>query len=91
MSTLKHTHPAAINSIVNSVELENYNLYSNLESSMSLFNQGRLRSLNSLTDKQNLTNTLKPLDTTKKISGKNSTTALYFDELLSTTQNNFFS
>ena len=65
--------------------------YTNHKSITSLLESNRLLSLNTLTDKQNLTNSLKPIDTTKKVSYDTRSTSSYYDELVSTSQNNFFS
>jgi hypothetical protein len=64
-----------------------YAAYSPLTSSLD---NNRQSSLNSLTDKQNLTNSLKHVDSAKKISYNTSLTTHYYDEFISTTQNNFF-
>jgi hypothetical protein len=56
-----------------------------------LSNQGRLGSLNVLTDKQNVVNPLKLIDSIKKTSLKKTNDNTYFDELLTANQNNFFS
>jgi hypothetical protein len=83
--------PFNINSTLNSTSLESYNPYSSLVAPTAFFNQSRLESLNTLTDKQNIINPLKPLDGSKKLSYSNNGNFSYFDELLTGTQNNFFS
>jgi hypothetical protein len=65
--------------------------YTSYKSITSLLESNRLLSLNTLTDKQNLTNSLKPIDTNKKVSYDARLTSSYYDELVSTSQNNFFS
>jgi hypothetical protein len=57
----------------------------------SLLENNRSSSLNTLTDKQNFTNSLKFVDTTKKVLYGNNLTSSYYDEFVSTNQNNFFS
>jgi hypothetical protein len=85
------TQPFNVLSLLNSAELENHNLYSNLDFSSSVLNHGRLASMNTLTDKQSVVNPLKLVDSSKKVSSKTTNSPSYFDELLSSTQNNFFS
>jgi hypothetical protein len=88
---INFTQPFNVLSLLNSADLENYNLYPNLDFSASILNHGRLTSMNTLTDKQNVVNPLKLVDGTKKVSFKTTDSSSYFDELLSSTQNNFFS
>jgi hypothetical protein len=65
--------------------------YKNYKSVTSLLENNRSSSLNTLTDKQNFTNSLKFVDTTKKVLYGNNLTSSYYDEFVSTNQNNFFS
>jgi hypothetical protein len=88
---INFTQPFNVLSLLNSAELENHNLYPNLDFSTSILNHGRLTSMNTLTDKQSVVNPLKLVDGSKKLSSKATGSSSYFDELLSSTQNNFFS
>jgi hypothetical protein len=90
-TAINFTQPLNVLSLLNSAELENHNSYPTLDFSKSILNHGRLTSMNTLTDKQNVVNPLKLVDSSKKISTKSNNSPSYFDELLSSTQNNFFS
>jgi hypothetical protein len=81
----------AVDSVLNSSKPNSTKEYVTHNSMTSLLENGRLSSLNALTDKQNLSNSLKHVDTTKKLSYNNSLTTHYYDEFISTSQNNFFS
>jgi hypothetical protein len=80
-----------INSKLDNIFFADHTNYSTLETKMSTENKLRLSSLNTLTDKQNVINPLKPIDTTKKLSYKNNEQLSHFDELIASTQSNFFS
>jgi hypothetical protein len=90
-TAINFTQPLNVLSLLNSAELENHNSYPTLDFSKSILSHGRLTSMNTLTDKQNVVNPLKLVDSSKKISTKSNNSPSYFDELLSSTQNNFFS
>jgi hypothetical protein len=74
----------------NMFALEHTN-YSTFGKKTSIENKLRSHSLNTLTDKQNSVNPLKSIDTTKKFSYKNDEQSSHFDELIASTQTNFFS
>jgi hypothetical protein len=57
----------------------------------SLIDFEKAKTLNVINDKQNLTNSLKAFDTSKKNSVEYNTSLLYLDDLISTTKNNFYS
>jgi hypothetical protein len=65
--------------------------YSTLGKKTSAETKSRLHSLNTLTDKQNIANPLKSIDASKKLSYKNDEQSSHFDELIASTQTNFFS
>jgi hypothetical protein len=81
----------AVDSALNASKPNSTREYIAHNSMTSLLENGRLSSLNALTDKQNLSNSLKHVDTTKKSSYNNNLTTYYYDEFISTSQNNFFS
>jgi hypothetical protein len=81
----------AIDSTLNFSKPNNTKEYATHNSMTSLLENDRLSSLNTLTDKQNLSNSLKHVDTAKKASYNNNLTVHYYDEFISTSQNNFFS
>jgi hypothetical protein len=65
--------------------------YSTFGKKTSAEAKSRLHSLNTLTDKQNIVNPLKSVDASKKLSYKNDEQSSHFDELIASTQTNFFS
>jgi hypothetical protein len=85
------THLLTLNASLNSTGANLGKNCSVSKTLTSLLDINRTGSLNTLNDKQNLTNSLRYVDTSKKISFGADSTTPYFDEFISTTQNNFFS
>jgi hypothetical protein len=85
-----NSHPLTFDSIINFFKPNSNKEYTTYKPSTSLLDKNRSVSLNALTDKQNLPNSLKYVDTTKKSSYNTNLTTYYYDELVSTSHNNFF-
>jgi hypothetical protein len=79
-----------LDSTLNSLKFNGGKEYTTYKPLTSLLDNNRLSSLNTLTDKQNLVNSLKYVDTARKLSQNTDLTAYYYDEFISTSQNNFF-
>jgi hypothetical protein len=79
-----------LDSTLNSLKSSSNKEYTMYKPLMLLLDNNRLLSLNTLTDKQNLVNSLKYVDATRKLSHNTDLTASYYDEFISTSQNNFF-
>jgi hypothetical protein len=91
-TTSKKLNPqlSTLDSMLNFCKPSNSKDYLTHKPLTSLLDNNRLSSLNTLTDKQNLPNSLKYVDTTKKLSYNSNLTTHYYDEFISTNQNNFF-
>jgi hypothetical protein len=82
--------PLTFNHILNNADLVNAEKGDN-RLAFSLIDFEKAKTLNVINDKQNLTNPLKAFDTSKKNSSEYSTSLFYLDDLIATTQNNFYS